>query len=91
MHIKELNPIIAVDPVASAKFGSKVYSLLFTCPLCGPPHRMALFMHEGEPQPGLWRVTDLASGDINLTPSIVNDFHGFKPCGLHVVVSKGIV
>jgi hypothetical protein len=91
MHIRELNPIVAEDEVASARFNSKVYSLLFTCPICGPPHRMALFMHEGEPEPGLWNVKNLDTGDLSLRPSVVNEVHGFKPCGLHVVISNGIV
>jgi len=98
MRFRDLKPIVAEDPIASTKYGSKVYSLLFTCPICGPPHRMALHMHEGEAQPGLWKIenawprTDWKNGQwdwVSLYPSVVNDFHGFKPCGLHVVIRNG--
>jgi hypothetical protein len=95
MKFSALNP--QMTGTSDLGDGEAKNELTFDCPKCGPPYRISIHCHQGEPDAAraLWKwamppgVNDWDR--ITIDPSISNHHHGRKPCGYHLSVINGEV
>lgn len=95
MKFSELHP--EMTGMSGPEDGPRYNQLTFDCPKCGPPFRIQIHCHQGEPDAkrALWHwhtSAGLYGWDVmTISPSISNHHHGRRECGCHLSVTDGEV